>query len=439
MYAQNPAGNALNYDGTDDNVQTSNVLGISGASARTVEFLFNADSFGASLPSVIIHWGYLGGSPAYRQSMIGVHATYLQVDGGNDNYSINYTFSTNTWYHIAFTYNSGTIKVYINGALNGTSTGHTWNTDNTVLSIVRGYFDWPLFDGNLDEVRIWNIERTQTQIQTTMNDTLSPAYYSTADSGLVAYYRFDEGTGGSNNSGVTSLPDLSASSLNGTLYNFALSGSSSNWIVSDAPLPVELTSFTATLRDSETSQISVALNWSTATEVNNYGFEIERASFHEDRTKPVHAWNMLGFMAGHGNSNSPKDYSFIDENPHGKIIKYRLKQIDTDGAFEYSKIIEIKIGLPLKYMLSQNYPNPFNPSTTISYRLPFKSNVKIEIFSILGQRVDLITDGIKNAGVHTTLWNASNLASGIYVIRINASSISRKGNFSKSIKTLLLR
>jgi hypothetical protein len=320
FYCQSASGNALNYDGSNDYVQTSSTIGITGSSARTVELLFKVDTFDPSTPNVLIHWGYVGGDSPHRQSMFAVFGSYLQVDGGNDNYLANYTFSTDTWYHIAFTYSGGKIEAYVNGQSIGSSTGHSWNTDNTTLSVVRSYFTWPMFDGNLDEVRIWNFARTTTQLQSTMNDTLAPVYYSTADSGLVTYYRFDEGSGGGNNSGVTTLPDLSSSALNGTLYNFALSGSASNWVTSDAPLPVELTSFTANLIENK-----VELLWQTASEVSNYGFEIQKAIDNGQLT--MDNWEKIGFVNGYGNSNSPKAYSFIDASTaisSSGIVKYRL-------------------------------------------------------------------------------------------------------------------
>ncbi len=179
---------------------------------------------------------------------------------------------------------------------------------------------------------------------------------------------------------------------------------------------------------------TILLNWETATEVNNYGFEIERKSVVENRE-----WIKIGFVNGHGNSNSPNSYSFIDSDNLVENVQYRLKQIDFDGGFEYSEIIEIESNSAKEYKLSQNYPNPFNPSTTISYALPYDSKVKVEIFNILGQRVDMIANGIKSAGLHSTIWDAGPLASGIYIIRINATSVNSSSNFVKAIKTILMK
>ena len=178
-----------------------------------------------------------------------------------------------------------------------------------------------------------------------------------------------------------------------------------------APLPVELSSFSAVVLDN-----GVKLNWRTETEVNNYGFEILRQA--QDDT-----WLVLGFVEGYGNSNSPKEYSFIDKNVSSGKIFYRLKQIDTDGQFQYSKIIEVDFGSPIKFELSQNYPNPFNPSTTIRFTLPQAGNVKLTVYNLLGEEVAQLVNEFKEAGVHTINFNASGLNSGVYIYKLEANGL----------------
>ena len=178
-----------------------------------------------------------------------------------------------------------------------------------------------------------------------------------------------------------------------------------------APLPVELSSFSVVVLDN-----GVKLNWRTETEVNNYGFEILRQA--QDDT-----WQVLGFVEGYGNSNSPKNYSFIDKNVSSGKISYRLKQIDTDGQFEYSKIIEVDFGSPIKFELSQNYPNPFNPSTTIRFTLPQAGNVKLTVYNLLGEEVAQLVNEFKEAGVHTINFNASGLNSGVYIYKLEANGL----------------
>ena len=174
------------------------------------------------------------------------------------------------------------------------------------------------------------------------------------------------------------------------------------------PLPVELTSFSAFVVGS-----NVKLIWNTATEVNNYGFDILRRAQDDE-------WELLGFFEGNGNSNSPKEYEFIDDNVLSGKYAYRLKQIDNDGTLEYSKIIEIDVDAPLEFELSQNYPNPFNPVTTIKFSLPITSNVKLSLFNILGEEVQILVNETIEAGVHIINFNASQLSSGVYLYRIQA-------------------
>ncbi|MGB5848565.1 MAG: T9SS type A sorting domain-containing protein, partial [Ignavibacteriaceae bacterium] len=189
-----------------------------------------------------------------------------------------------------------------------------------------------------------------------------------------------------------------------------------------SPLPVELASFSAILKDKE-----VLLNWSTATEVNNYGFNVERMRDGED-------WKALGFVEGNGNSNSPKEYSFVDNNvSNAGTYYYRLKQIDNDGAYEYSKSISVDFDSPAKFDLEQNYPNPFNPSTTIRFNLPDNEFVSLKIFNTLGEEVQTLFEGNLNAGTHTYNFNADGLPSGLYIYRLSTNA------YSKTKKMMLMK
>ena len=167
-------------------------------------------------------------------------------------------------------------------------------------------------------------------------------------------------------------------------------------------VPVELTSFTATTMDN-----SVLLNWITATELNNTGFKIERKQENRD-------WNKIAFIDGHGTTASPHTYSYYDGNLSPGKYSYRLKQIDYDGSYEYSKVVEANIGLPSKFELSQNYPNPFNPSTIITYSLPEASQVTLKVYNSLGQEVSTLVNSVVEAGKHNVEFDASGFSSGIY-------------------------
>lgn len=190
-------------------------------------------------------------------------------------------------------------------------------------------------------------------------------------------------------------------------------------------LPVEMTSFTA-----KESGDQIELNWETKTEVNNYGFEVERCTPENNEQK---TWQKIGFVQGNGNSNSPKRYKFTDNNPTGgsKFV-YRLKQIDTDGAYEYSDEVEVEL-LPTKYELFQNYPNPFNPVTNIKFSLPEQTQLKINLYNMLGELVATIAQGTYVSGYHLVTLNASNLPSGTYIYRLESNE------FVQVKKLLLLK
>jgi hypothetical protein len=193
-------------------------------------------------------------------------------------------------------------------------------------------------------------------------------------------------------------------------------------------LPVQLTSFSASVLE-----IGVKLSWRTETEVDNYGFEVERAQINSNFEIQNSNFEKIGLVEGHGNSNSPKDYSYVDNKVTGGNYSYRLKQIDTDGSFEYSKIIEVQFGLPQKYELSQNYPNPFNPVTTIQFSLPQSGNVKLSVYNLLGEQVIDLVDEFKESGVHATNFNASELNSGLYIYKLETNG------FVQSKKMILIK
>ncbi|MCH7774357.1 MAG: T9SS type A sorting domain-containing protein, partial [Bacteroidetes bacterium] len=175
----------------------------------------------------------------------------------------------------------------------------------------------------------------------------------------------------------------------------------------DEALPVELTSFTASVKNNQ-----VLLKWETETEVNNYGFDIERTKDNSD-------WLTIGFVEGHGNSNSPKQYNFIDTdiNQSGTYY-YRLKQIDNDGTYEYSDVVSVEVGVPNNFFLSQNYPNPFNPETRIDFTLPQKQLVFIRVYNTLGERVTELVSEEREAGSYSVIFDASKLPSGVYIYRL---------------------
>lgn len=181
-------------------------------------------------------------------------------------------------------------------------------------------------------------------------------------------------------------------------------------------MPVELTNFTASVKNN-----SVELLWNTATETNNSRFEVEKKIEN-------FAWLKIGSIPGNGTSTKSHSYRFVDANSTFNHAFYRLRQVDLDGSYSYSKTIEVTFNSPSNYELAQNYPNPFNPTTTITYNLPVSSKVKLEIFSITGQLVKVLVDENKEAGKYSINFNGSSLASGTYIYRLMAGGniITRK-------------
>ena len=204
------------------------------------------------------------------------------------------------------------------------------------------------------------------------------------------------------------------------ISNIGFVGNTIDFVVGENAFPVELTSFIAQLIKNK-----VSLNWQTATEINNYGFDIERIT--------SDTWQKIGFVNGNGNSNSPKKYSFIDRNPTGGCnFKYRLKQIDNDGQFEYSDVVEVEI-VPIKFSLYQNYPNPFNPKTIIKFSISTADKITLKIYNPLGAVVSTLIDEIKQPGNYNFTFDARYLPSGIYFYNLQ----SHEGSITK--KMILLK
>lgn len=181
------------------------------------------------------------------------------------------------------------------------------------------------------------------------------------------------------------------------------------------PLPVELTFFSASANGNK-----VALKWATATELNNYGFEIERAYYPSSGSQG--GFEKIAFIKGSGNSSSVHTYAYEDKTEScGKYI-YRLKQIDADGTYKYSQEVEVLNSAPSGFALSQNYPNPFNPSTKINFTLKSSADVQLTVYNAIGEKVALLLNENKEAGNYAISFDAKNLSSGIYYYTLRAGT-----------------
>jgi len=194
----------------------------------------------------------------------------------------------------------------------------------------------------------------------------------------------------------------------------------------EGSLPVELVSFTATVASN-----APTLTWQTATEVNNYGFDVERRLVNS-QSLTLNSWGKTGFVRGSGTSNRAHSYSYTDASVSSGTYAYRLKQIDNNGTYKYSSEAEVTVSGLKVFALNQNYPNPFNPTTTISFTLAQDGFTTLKIYDVLGREVaTLASGGLKANVVNTVTFNASKLSSGVYFSKL-------ENNGSVQIKKLVL-
>lgn len=214
---------------------------------------------------------------------------------------------------------------------------------------------------------------------------------------------------------------------NGTAYIYVMSTNNGlGCYQTVTPVPVELTSFIAS-----TDKDVVYLSWTTATETNSKEFVIER--------KLGNSWVVAGRVNANGTTTEPKAYSFNEKLDVTGKYSYRLKMVDFDGTFSFSNVIEVEVGVPATFSLSQNYPNPFNPTTKINYSIPVDSKVTVELYDITGQKVATLFNGDIKAGYYNLDFAAGNLASGVYIYRLSASSLADGKTFVSSKKMMLLK
>lgn len=322
-------------------------------------------------------------------------------------------FSLDTWYHIAVTFDGSTARLYVNNSLEASEVNTNWSLAASTNALNIGGLYYSSYsnqiDALIDEFRVSNTARAIGDMQTT---TSASPYTSDANTVLLMHLD-DQGdpptyisgtglTGSTFDDDITSIDYVTDSSL---------------------PLPVELTSFSAKVSKGE-----VTLNWETVTEVENYGFEIERQVGSKQST--VGNWDMIGFVEGHGNSNSPKEYSFEDTLTHTlnlsltPTLYYRLKQIDNDGSFSYSNVVEVIAGeIPDGFVLEQNYPNPFNPSTTIKFAIAETQEAELIIYDVLGTKLEKLFSGNAEGGkLYEIEFNAADYPSGIYFYSLRTQS-----------------
>ncbi|MBL7818414.1 MAG: VCBS repeat-containing protein [Saprospiraceae bacterium] len=359
--------NGLHFDGVDDYVYISPIdyntcsaspISPTVSSAITIEYWFK----GTNLQSAVrfqdgnnyIVAGWNGGAGAFKHILSNSGGTVGGV-------AVGAAATDGNWHHIAMTWQRNTtngFKSYLDGQLVAQT-----NTFNTALPNLTGLYlgsfggASEFMNGTIDEVRVWNVVRTQTEIQAGMNADLS-----LPQTGLLMYYKFNHGTANSNNATATQLLNSANTTLySGTLQNFALNSTASNWVASSVVLPIELLSFKG-----QNTEGGNLLTWTTAEEKNAASFDIERSTNSQTFEK-------IGEVKAKGSHST---YELMDDYPLSSIAYYRLKIKDLDGQFAYSKTISIEKTGKTKVKI---YPSVTSTFFTI------ENAVSFEIVNAVGQ------------------------------------------------------
>jgi hypothetical protein len=386
--------NAISFDGSDDyvNIPENSALDIS--SAITMEAWVYATGSNTiqdviSKSNHTTNTGYI--FPRTDDAWTTVDC-YLFIGGAWTTLAVPFP-GKNAWHHLAMTYDGAMIKIYIDGTLAGSKaqTGAiATNTNALALGTQPGFPE--NFGGKADELRVWNVARTQAQVQASMNE-IDPSIQT----GLVAYYTSNFGIAAGTNTGLTALIDQSGSN-NGTLTNFTLTGTSSNIVLQGStiiPLPLSWLSFTA-----QQQERTVLLNWATAQEENTSDFLVQRSI-------DGNSWTTLGTVSAAGNSNAATQYNFTDMNPATGINQYRIEEQDLDGHINDSKIVRVDFSGVTARMIV--YPNPL---VTGDLNIILPRAAAVSLYNSTGA---LLRTWQLTEGVHQV--STGNLAKGVYLVK----------------------
>ncbi len=405
-------GNALYFDGTDDHVDIPNTPLMQFTGDVTFEAWCNPSATDGQRTVFINsiepaqYWGFfIAVKNGLAHVSIVINAVQYGVLGTTP-------ISTGNWYHIAGVREGTSLKIYVNGVLENSLTipsgnlrhGDATNRIGAAQLFIPAYY----YVGYIDEIRAWDYARSASEILSNYNHELNGN-----ETGLVAYYNFNQGVAGGNNTGETTLYDGGPYGLHGTLSNFALSGPTSNWVASGAVLPIELISLRAgKLGD------SIVLSWHTATETNNQGFSVEKSMDGK-------SWKQIGFVEGNGTTLMSQNYQFKDLHPSNGTNYYRLKQLDFDGRFEYSPTIGIEWDLGGGQSKIQLYPNPGGDELCISNH--GNGPAQMHVFDSAGRRLIMLEVG---SGQRQCV-DISNWQAGVYMLKINVNGKVEQQKFIK--------
>jgi hypothetical protein len=297
-----------------------------------------------------------------------------------------------------------------------TNTAITWGASvlnlNTTYLIIEKYVFNTLGAGYDDGVYLWVNPNFSSEPLTTAAECQNNGTTNTVDLDFDNYQTPAGGIGSFvwNNRGAGNP----VGAFDGVRVAYGTS-SALAWGFLNPTTPVELTSFTASV-----SKTTVNLKWSTATEINNKGFEVQRRlAASKDN------FAAIAFINGQGSTTEKNNYAYNDKLTVTGKYEYRLKQIDYSGTYAYSSITEADVKAPVEFGLSQNYPNPFNPSTMINFTLAKSGNVSLKVYNLLGQEVRSLMSGFKEAGSYNVNFNAAGLNSGLYFYKLETESFSQ--------------
>jgi len=412
--------NSLNFDGINDFVSVPNNSKLGMTNQITIETWVYPTNL--SEQKIILH--RTNGNPGgyFLSLWPGLRLLWGKPYYANGYFDVEcYTaVSLNTWTHVAVTYDGSIVNIYYNGILKLAQTVGSVSLDPADISLYIGSYSGGsmFFRGNMDRLRIWNVARTQEEIEANMNGTVAPG-----TTGLVAQFTFNQGLADGDNEFLTTLYDSSGaypvkgSPIDGTLTNFELEGSTSNWVISAAPSAVELCSFTAV---SQPGQVEIA--WSTASESNSASWMVERSNAFDD------GYVTLGRLPAAGNASSVSRYSFVDDQAEaGVTYYYKIAEQELDGKVTYYGPVSASAGISLGSYQNQVSisPNPCKQFATISYQLSQPGMVSAKIYNMLGQHVSTVFSGSRQAGAYSLRWDGKNargqaVPAGVYMLRLSA-------------------
>ncbi len=419
-------------DGTENDTETKQDF----ISVNSGVFVWEGEANGANYSGAFMRdylqtQGYdvvYSSSPTLPSSLQGYDAAFLSFGnyGGGNNTSLE---DPDAQVIIDYLQNGG--AVYLEG---GDALGFDQSSNTTLLNL---FGLASASDGSSSGTPVTNLQGQTATLTEGMNFTGSTQpnntyidLYTPNSSGTLAFIQTGVGNVGVQNEGTSGQRTFCFSYALGYLTDGSSPTTKADLLNQitgffNLEVPVELISLSADVINN-----NLQIHWQTATETNNRGFEVERSS--DSKT-----FSKIGFVPGRGTTTEKSTYSYIDKDAGEGKLYYRLKQIDFNGVFEYSGVVEINYSVPVDFSLSQNYPNPFNPSTKIKFSLAADSKVSIKVYNLLGQQVAEPLSGEYAAGRHEINFNGGSFSSGIYFYVINAAG--KNGNFTSTKKMTLMK